>query len=113
MSKYMQIDIRIIPFYEKRFEKGFPHISDLLRRMSYKDLVEKEISFYEMADAVESIAESPETPSDIRDRIAPYTKEIVKLKETAREYLLSRRLNELDKTLYRLEDAFEELEVAL
>ena len=49
MSKYMQIDIRIIPFYEKRFEKRFPNIADLLRRMSHKDLVEREVSFYEMA----------------------------------------------------------------
>ena len=50
MSKYMQVDVRVIPSYEKRFEKRFPNITDLLRRMSHKDLVEREISFYEMAD---------------------------------------------------------------
>ena len=46
----MQVDVRVIPSYEKRFEKRFPNITDLLRRMSHKDLVEREISFYEMAD---------------------------------------------------------------
>jgi hypothetical protein len=113
MSNYMQIDIRIMPFYEKRFEKGFPHIADLLRRMSYKDLVEKEISFYEMADDLEAIADNPDTPPDLRDMISPHAKKIMGLKEVAREYLLSRRLNELDQALYRMEDAFEDLEGAL
>ena len=113
MSKYMQIDIRVIPFYEKRFEKRFPHIADLLRRMSYKELVEKEVSFYEMADALEAISDSPDTPADIRDTILPYMKKIVALKEVAREHLLARRLNELDQELYRMEDVYEDLEAAL
>jgi hypothetical protein len=113
MSRYMQIDIRVIPFYEKRFEKGFPNIADLLRRMSRKELVEKETSFYEMADALEAIAESPDTPSDLRDAISPYVEKIMRLKEVAREHLLARRLNELDQALYQMEDGFEDLEGAL
>jgi len=113
MSQYMQIDIRVIPFYEKRFERRFPHIADLLRRMTYKELVEKEVSFYEMADALEAIVDSPDTPSRVKGRIAPFSEKIMRLKETAREYLLTRRLNELDQALYRMEDVFEELEQAL
>ncbi len=113
MSKYMQIDIRVIPFYEKRFEKRFPNIVDLLRRMSHKEVVEKEISFYEMADHLETIADNPDTPSDIREKLAPPVKKIMELKEIAREHLLARRLNELDQALYRMEDAFEDLEAAM
>jgi ABC-type ATPase with predicted acetyltransferase domain len=113
MSQYMQIDIRVIPFYERRFEKRFPHIADLLRRMSRKELVEKDTSFYEMADALESIADSPDTPSGLRDAISPYVEKIMRLKEVAREHLLARRLNELDQALYRMEDGFEDLEGAL
>jgi hypothetical protein len=113
MSKYMQIDIRVIPFYEKRFEKRFPNIAEMLRQVSYKEVVEREISFYEMADSLENIADSPHTPSDIRDKIGPYAEKIMGLKETAREHLLARRLNELDQVLYRMEDAFEDLEQAL
>ncbi len=113
MSRYMQIDIRLVPFYEKRFEKQFPHIADLLRRMSYKDLVEEEVSLYEMADAIEAIAENPDTPTALRDAVAPYAERIMGLKEAAREHLLARRLNELDQLLYRLEDGFEDMEAAL
>ncbi|MBW1782552.1 MAG: hypothetical protein JRL30_17635 [Deltaproteobacteria bacterium] len=113
MSKYMQIDIRVIPFYEQRFEKRFPNISDLWRRMSYTEFLEKDVSFYEMADALEAIADDPDTPADIREMVAPYADKIMKLKEIAREYLLARRLNELDRALYRMEDVFEDLEEAL
>ena len=113
MSKYMQIDIRIIPFYEKRFEKRFPNIAEMLRQVSYKEVVEKETSFYEMADSLEAIADSPDTPSGIRDKIGPYAEKIMGLKQIAREHLLSRRLNELDKVLYQMEDMFEDLEQAL
>lgn len=113
MSKYMQIDIRVIPFYEKPFEKRFPNIAALLRRMSRKELVEKGISFYEMADTLETIAENPDTPSDLKDAISPYVEKMIQLKEVAREHLLARRLNELDQALYRMEDVFEDLEGAL
>ena len=113
VSKYMQVDIRVIPFYEKRFEKRFPNIADLVRRMSYKDLVEKEISFYEMADYLETITDSPDTSSDVRDKLGPYAEKIMELKEIAREHLLSRRLNELDQVLYLMEDQFVDLEEVL
>lgn len=113
MSKYMQIDIRLIPFYERRFKNQFPNIAHLLTQMSYAELVEKEASLYEMADVLETIAENPDTPSDIRDAVSPYAERIMGLKEVARDHLLARRLNDLDQELYRMEDLFEDLERAL
>ena len=41
MSKYTQIDIRLIPFYEKGFVKQFPRIVRLLREWSYRTPLEK------------------------------------------------------------------------
>jgi hypothetical protein len=113
MSRYMQIDIRIIPFYEGRFEKRFPRIADLLRQTSHKDLVEKEVSLYELTDYLETIAESPDTPSSIKEKLGPYVLKIMPLREVAREHLLARRLNELDRVLYLIEDAYEDLEDVL
>jgi len=113
MSRYMQIDIRLIPFYESPFNKSFPHIADLLRRMSYGEAMEKGISLYEMADILDSIARNPYTPSDIRNGLSPYVERIMAVKDTARGHLLARRLNDLDQELYRMEDVFENLERAL
>ena len=113
MSKFMQIDIRILPFFEKSFEKSFPKIVDMLRGLSYEETLKKEISFYELIDTLQTIMEHPQTPTEIKETMAPIVKEMLPLKELAREYLLSRKLNDLDQTLYKIEDQFEDLEGVL
>lgn len=113
MSKYMQIDIRLVPFYETPFARQFPQVANLLKRVSYGEVVEKEISLYEMADVLDSIAVNPYTPSDIRSAMSPYVARLMGIKETARGHLLARRLNDLDQELYRMEDVFEDLERSL
>ena len=113
MSQFMQIDIRVIPFFEVPFEKRFPHLVDLLRRLSYQEILKKEISFYNLVDTFVVIAEHPDTPSVVREQMRPYVERMADLKEEARDHLLARRLDDLDQTLYRIEDQFEDLEGAL
>ncbi|MGM0428571.1 MAG: hypothetical protein ACQEQ7_15205 [Thermodesulfobacteriota bacterium] len=113
MSRYMQIDIRLNPFFEKPFEKTFPNLAHFLRQRSYKELVEKDPSLYHLTDPLVMIAESPNTPADIKERLRPYVMKLDSLKEQAREHLLARHLNELDRLLYQMEDVFEDLEGAL
>ena len=110
MSKYMQIDIRILPIYEKRFVKLFPNISNLLMQLGYHEVVENEISLYHLVDHLVTIGRSPNTPSHLKETLSPHTSTLLKIKQAAREHLLARRLNELDRVLYELEDAFDELE---
>ena len=109
----MQIDIRIIPFYEKTFEARFPRIYELLGKSSYKNLKKKELSLYELVEYIVSISRDAETPSGIKDKIRPFAEDLLSLKESAREHLLARMLNELDQVLYSIEDQFEDLEQAL
>lgn len=113
MSQYMQIDIRVRPFFEKPFEKVFPNIANCLRQLSYHQLVEKEPALYHLIDDMAMISESPNTPPAIKKKLRPYVVKMEPLQETAREYLLTRRLNELDQALYRIEDLFQDLEGAL
>ena len=113
MSQFMQIDIRVLPFFEVPFEKRFPHLVDLLRRFSYQEILKKEISFYDLVDTFVTISEHPDTPSDVREQMGPHVRKMETLKEEARDYLLARRLDDLDQTLYRIEDQFEDLEGAL
>ena len=113
MSKFMQIDIRILPFFEKTFEKNFPNIADLLQRLSYGEMVKKNPSFYDLVDAMVTILEHPDTPKEVKETIAPAVRKMNGLKETARDYLLSRKLNDLDRVLYQIEDQFEDLERSL
>lgn len=113
MGKFMQVDIRVIPIYEKGLAEQFPRISDLLKKMSYTEPVEKEFSLYALVDYMVSVEKNPETPDDIKRKIKPYVQKMLSSKRIAREQLLSNKLNELDKSLYLIEDQFEDLEGVL
>ena len=109
MSKYMQIDIKIIPFYKEGFSKTFPRIYEFFKEVGYSKYVSEDKSLYEIVDIIENIAKDPGVKEDYREKLSPYCKKLVEIKKEAREMLLSRRLNELDKLLYRLEDVFADL----
>jgi hypothetical protein len=113
MSKYMQIDVRLIPFYEKSFKKAFPKIAELLKEMDYAAPLEKDISLYDLVDYLEDMTHTPHISRDLKGKLSQVLNRLVPLKEVARERLLSRRLNELDRSLYQMEDLFEELERSL
>lgn len=113
MSKFMQVDIRVIPVYEKSLAKQFPRITDLLKKMSYREPVKKEVSLYVLVDYMVRLEDNPETPDDIKRKIKPYVQKMLSEKRIAREQLLSKKLNELDNSLYLIEDQFEDLESAL
>jgi hypothetical protein len=113
MGKFMQVDIRVIPIYEKSLAEQFPRITDLLKQMYYTEPVEKEVSLYALVDYMVSVGNNPETPDDIKRKIKPYVQKMLSSKRIAREQLLSKKLNELDKTLYLIEDQFEDLEGSL
>ena len=113
MSKFMQVDIRVIPRYERSLVEQFPRITDLLKQMYYTEPVEKEVSLYALVDYMVSVTHNPEMPHDIKRKIKPYVQKMLSSKRIAREQLLSKKLNELDKSLYLIEDQFEDLEGAL
>lgn len=110
MSQYMQIDISIRPFFEVPFEKRFPRLADLLRRLAYQETLQKEPCFYHLIDTLATICEHPETPKNIREQISPFVTKLTALKAEARDQLLARRLDDLDLNLYGIEDQFEDLE---
>ncbi len=113
MSKYMQIDIRLIPVFEKPFKSVFPELSKMLKELSYLDSKEGDVSFYALVDYLERMSHDPGIHADVKECIRPYLKKMLPLKEKARESLLARRLNELDGLLYQLEDLFEDLEKSI
>ncbi len=114
MSQYMQIDIKVLPFYEKPFLKKFRNIADLFKGFSFYGNIQKnEISLYFLIDYLVSMSRDSEVPGEIKKRISPFIKELSRLKNMAREKLLARELNELDQILYKIEDQFEELEGSL
>jgi hypothetical protein len=113
MSKYMQIDIKLLPFYEKRFKTHFPKLAKLLQTLSYTEPLEKELSLYALVDVLQRILRDPKTPHDMKSKVEAHVRKLLSLRDEARELLLGRRLNALDQILYRIEDEFEDLEQGL
>jgi hypothetical protein len=112
MSKYMQIDIRLLPFYEKGFKGHFPTLSKAMENSGYFDSGDPEPSLYSVVDVLRRMNLDPQVPSPIKERLRPFLEKLIALKEVAREAFLARRLNDLDRLLYRMEDEFEDLENA-
>lgn len=110
MSKYMQIDVRLIPFYEKGFTEHFQGIASLLKESGYQKYIDDDASIYLLVDCLMDLTSKPGVSSYIKKRIAPYVVRMSDVKAAAREKLLSRKLEELDQCLYQLEDQFEDLE---
>jgi hypothetical protein len=106
----MQIDIRILPFFEKPFEKEFPKITGLLKGASYEKALEEEASLYVLLDSLVSLSRDPMFSSTVKERMLPYVDRMQRVKRVARECLISRKLNELDGFLYQIEDLFGDLE---
>jgi hypothetical protein len=109
----MQIDIKLVPFYERGFEAHFPKLAKLFHSLDYAEPFEKETSLYVLVDSLQRMSRDPKIPSNIKQKTAPFLEKLRPLKEKARELLLSRHLNELDRLLYQMEDEFEDLEKSL
>jgi hypothetical protein len=113
MSRFMQIDIRLMPFYEKPFQKAFPGLARLLAEYEYNTPIEKDVALYHLIDYLDDMFHEPRIPRDVKDKLQERVRRLTRLKATAREQLLGRHLNDLDKTLYLIEDEFVELEKSL
>ena len=114
MSEFSQIDIRVTPVYgEGGLSRAFPHLARLLKDYRYTLVLNEEPSLYAMVDVLIRVKNDPAVPETAKRAILQREREFVKVRDQAREQLLGRRLNELDRTLYVLEDLFKELEKEL
>jgi len=111
MSRYMQIDIRLLPIYGAGGLKGaFPNLFEFLSTNGYDRVIDKEPPLYEMVEVMIRIKNDPHVrPGSIKPLVSKLD-ELIKVRDQARESLLARRLDELDRHLYRLEDLFGDLD---
>ena len=110
MSKYVQIDIRLLAAYgDGGIRKAFPHLFEILSASGYDLVIQREPSLYEMVEVMIRIKNDPHVREESKKMITRKLDELIKTRDQAREALLARRLNDLDRFLYRLEDLFGDL----
>ena len=107
----MQIEIRIQPVYGSAGVDGkFPGLAAYLRDNGYEKAVREETTLYGMVDVLERVDRDIQTPEAAKRPLRSYIKDLIRIRDLAREALLGRRLNDLDKLLYDLEDRFRDME---
>ncbi len=111
MSRLMEITIKLIPIYGSGGLAGrLPNLARRLKEFGYEKVLREEPSVYELVDVLIRLSNDPAVLATVKRPIARMLDEITEVRNLARNQLLARRLNELDQTLYRLEDLFEDLE---
>jgi len=111
MSRFLQIDIRLLAAYGSGGLKAqFPNLTQFLARSGYHRLLEEEPSVYHLVDGLIRIQNDPHVAAREKKPLEALLDRIRKTRDEARELLLARRLSELDQVLYRLEDLFLDLE---
>jgi len=114
MSRYMEIEIRLAPAYGSKGMGGdFPRLERLLREWGYLRAVEEPFSLYHLVDVLLRVERDPAVPDGEKGGVKGVAGRLRKARDQAREHLLARRLDDLDRTLYALEDLFGELEEEL
>ncbi|MHC1724953.1 MAG: hypothetical protein AB9866_02825 [Syntrophobacteraceae bacterium] len=111
MSAYMQIDVRVLPvFGAGGLKSAFPHLFKLLKDFRYDLVIQKEPSLYDIVEVLQRIKNDPQVPVNSKRPIIEKLDGFLRLRDQARELLLARSLNDLDRVLYKLEDLYEQLE---
>lgn len=111
MSELTQIEIRLQPAYgASGLEGHFPNLVKLLKRYEYTRVLEEEPSPYHLVDTLVRLRNDPRIAASDKRALLKMVEEFERVRDQAREQLLGRHLNELDKTLYQLEDLFKDLD---
>ncbi|MBM4285980.1 MAG: hypothetical protein FJ128_12155 [Deltaproteobacteria bacterium] len=111
MSKYMQLRITIVPYYEKDFKNTYPKLARQLR-YGKSDLAEPNPSLYDLVGQLDKLLYTFDgTP--LRDALFPHREVLLNLHKKIEENIAHRNLAQVDQLLYKLEDVFDNIESEL
>lgn len=113
MSKYMQLTVRIRPYYKKGFNKTYPRVA---HRLGYLDesWVDKNPSLFEIVGGLDKLLYQLEgDPPPFRELFFKHRRALHRLYEDIEEHIADWHLAKADRLLYQLEDIFDEIEAEL
>jgi hypothetical protein len=111
MSKYMHLTVTVRPYYEKNLERTYPKLARHLKYLD-KDLVERNPSLYELSGQLDKLLHAFEG-TKFREVIFPQREKLVNLHKSIEEKIADWNLAQADGLLYKIEDAFDEIESKL
>lgn len=109
MSKYMQLTVRIRPYYRKGLAGVYPRIA---RRLGYLDeaWVEEGPSLFEIVARLDKLLYQLEADPPFREILLRHKSALHKRYGGIEEHIADWHLSKADRLLYEIEDIFDEIE---
>jgi hypothetical protein len=109
MSKYMQLTVRVRPYYKKGLKADYPAIC---RGLSYIDeaLVEEGPSLLDIVGRLDKLLYDLEGNPPFREILLRHKDKLSKLHVEVQEHIADWKLAKADQTLYQIEDIFDQIE---
>ena len=112
MSKYMQLTVRIVPYYKKGLKETYPTVA---RQFSFLDetWVEGNPSLFEIVGGLDKLLYELEGDPPFRQLLLEHKAKLHKLYENIEAHIADWQLSKADRLLYEMEDVFDDIEKEL
>ena len=111
MSKYMHINVNILPYYPIDLEKTYPKLARYLKSLD-SDLMGRNPSLYGIAGQLDKLLYTFDgTP--FREVLLRHRENLRNLHKGIEENIADWNLAQADQLLYKIEDAFDRIESEL
>lgn len=109
MSKFMQLEVHVKPYYKKDMASIYPNLS---RGLRYLDPAwsEKELSFFDMVGKLDRLLYDLEGNPPFRKILLKHKDTLRKLYKDVEAHIADWDLAKADQALYQMEDIFDKIE---
>ncbi len=109
MSRYMQLTVRIKPYYKKGLKEVYPGLAGNLSYLN-KVLVEEGPSLFEIVRRLDKLLYDLEGNSPFKEILLKHRDKLRKLHKEIQAFIADWDLAKADQALYKIEDIFDEIE---
>ena len=109
MSKHMQLTVKVRPYYKKELKGDYPKIAQGLSYI-HEAWVEEGPSFFDIVGKLDKLLYELEGNPPFRKILLKHKDELHKLYMKVEEHIADWDLAKADKTLYQMEDIFDQIE---
>jgi hypothetical protein len=109
MSKYMQLTVRVRSYHKKNLEADYPKIAKGLSYLD-KEWIEEGLSLFDIVGKLDKLLYDLEGNPPFRKILLKHKDNLRKLHKEVEAHIADWSLAEADKSLYRIEDIFDQIE---
>ena len=109
MSKHMQLTVQVRPYYKKDMKADYPKIAQGLSYI-HEAWVEEGPSLFDIVGRLDKLLYELEGNPPFRKILLEHKDNLRKLHKEAEEHIADWNLAKADKTLYQIEDIFDQIE---